>query len=163
MKQLHFDIGKTVWKWNVCVLYCKNHIENVPENIAFGLASAKDSCTIILGSRILTGKNYGTRYISPKRKIEGTESKKYSFRTRRFGNLETEEKKSWFRLASARDEGPADKVIGHFRRCTLWHPLAPVGTRQHPLGHTGSPLKGFLGRAGETLYKEWVLGRIVVL
>ena len=71
----------------------ENNIKHVSKNIAFGLASAKDSCTIILGSHILTGKNYGTRYISPKREIEGTASKKYSFHTRRFGNLETEEKK----------------------------------------------------------------------
>ena len=94
MKKLHFDIGKL--NENETCAFCmgKLHIENVSKNIAFGLASAKDSCTIILGSRILTGKNYGTRYISPKKKIEGTASKKYSFHTRRFGNLETEEEKS---------------------------------------------------------------------
>ena len=39
-------------------------------------------------------KKYGTMYTSPKREIEGTESKKDSFRIRRFGNLEKEEEKS---------------------------------------------------------------------
>ena len=73
--------------------------------------------------------------------LEGLESRK-------------RKEKSGFRLASARDERPADKVILHFRQWELWRPFAPVGVRQHPLGHTSSPLKGFLGRAGETLYIE---------
>ena len=138
-------------------MYCKNYIENASKNIAFGLASAKDSCTIILGPRILTGKNYGTSDISSKRKIEGTESEKYSFHTRRFGNQKTEEKKvdsDWpVRGMRARRIRSSFTSVGA-RSGARWRPLAPVGARQHPLGHTGSPLKGFLGRAGETLYKE---------
>ena len=116
----------------MCVLYCKNYIENASKNIAFGLASAKDSCTIILGSRILTGKNYGTSDISSKRKIEGTESKKQSFHTRRFGNLEKEEKNvdsDWpVRGMRARRIRSSFTSVGG-RSGTRWRPLGPVRAR----------------------------------
>ena len=93
MKKVHFDIEK-LYENGTCAFCIGKPYQKRIENIAFGLASAKDSCTIILGPRILTGKNYGTSDISSKRKTEGTESEKYSFHTRMFGNQKNRREKS---------------------------------------------------------------------
>ena len=63
------------------------------ENIAFGLASAKGSCTIILGSRILTGKKTMVRATFRQNEDRRNRIEKKSFHIRGFGNLEKGEKK----------------------------------------------------------------------